>query len=211
MPTRMLYLHGFASGSGSQKARYFRERCAEAGVTLEVPDLSAGDFEHLTLTGQLALIDGLVAGKPAILIGSSMGGFLGALYAARHPQIRRLLLLAPAFGFVRRWPESLGAERMEEWRRNGYIEVYHYGERRQSRLGYQLIEDGARYEDYPAVTQPTLVFHGDQDAAVPVRYSQEFCSRHPNAHLEILASDHELLNVLPQIWERSRQFLLDAE
>ena len=48
---RVVYLHGFASGPGSKKARYFSERLAECGVSLEVPDLAEGDFENLTVTG----------------------------------------------------------------------------------------------------------------------------------------------------------------
>ena len=28
-----------------------------------------------------------------------MGGYLAALYASRHPEIDRMVLLAPAFGF----------------------------------------------------------------------------------------------------------------
>jgi len=48
---RILYLHGFASGPSSSKARYFRGRLEAAGAHVEVPDLAAGDFEHLTLSG----------------------------------------------------------------------------------------------------------------------------------------------------------------
>ena len=47
---KYIYLHGFASGPGSTKARFFRDRFAEAGRELRVPDLAAGDFEHLTIT-----------------------------------------------------------------------------------------------------------------------------------------------------------------
>ena len=52
------------------------------------------------------VIERAVGEQPAILIGSSLGGYLAALYAARHPaQIERLVLLAPAFQFPRRWRE----------------------------------------------------------------------------------------------------------
>ncbi|HZT34243.1 MAG TPA: YqiA/YcfP family alpha/beta fold hydrolase [Bryobacteraceae bacterium] len=210
MPPILIYLHGFASSPSSHKARFFRAQLADVGLHLEVPDLAEGDFEHLTITRQLAVIDRLARDRPALLIGSSMGGYLAALYAVRHTQVRRLVLLAPAFGFLRRWPESFGAQRVEQWRRTGSLDVYHYGDRRTRRLGYQILEDGRLYEDYPAVAQPVLVFHGAQDAAVPVEYSREFCAGHPNARLEVLASDHELLNVLPHIWEQSRQFLIDG-
>ena len=80
----MVYLHGFASGPGSTKARFFHARFAELGVALDVPDL-APDFTHTTMSGQLAAVDGILARGPAVLLGSSLGGYLAALAAARHP------------------------------------------------------------------------------------------------------------------------------
>lgn len=207
---RRIYLHGFASSPASQKALYFRDRLAEQGLDLAIPDLTCGDFEHLTITGQLTVIDSLVAGQPSVLIGSSMGGYLAALYAAHHPQVRRLVLLAPAFGFTHRWMETFGPQQVEEWKRTGYLEVYHYGDHQMRRLGYQLLEDGSQYEDFPALTQPTLIFHGEHDTVVPVGLSRTFSQQHPHVRLQVLDSDHQLLNVLPQIWQESRQFLIDA-
>jgi len=149
----VLYLHGFASGPGSSKADYFRRVLEPAGLPLQVPDLAAGDFEHLTLTGQLAVIARAAGGRTVSLIGSSMGGYLAALFAARHPQaVDRVVLLAPAFGFARRWREHLGAEAVERWRETGGLEIFHYGENRPVILGYQLLEDADPYETTPIST-----------------------------------------------------------
>ena len=208
--TRVIYLHGFASGPHSSKATFFRECLEQAGAAVVAPDLAAGDFEHLTLTGQLGVIDAIAAGEPAALIGSSMGGYLAALYAARHAEITRLVLLAPAFGFARRWPERLGADAVAAWRRSGWMEVFHYADNRPRQLGYELLEDGARYEDYPSFTQPALIFHGIHDDVVPVDYSRDFASTHSNARLEIVDSGHDLLNVLEHIGTGARDFLLGA-
>jgi pimeloyl-ACP methyl ester carboxylesterase len=206
--TRILYLHGFASGPSSSKGRFFRQILEHAGATVLVPDLAQGDFEHLTITGQLAVIDEIVGGAPAALVGSSMGGYLAALYAAHHAAITRLVLLAPAFGFALRWPEWLGAEAIEAWRRNGWMEVFHYGGNRQRRLSYALLEDAARYEDYPDFSQPALIFHGLHDDVVPVDSSRQFAAGHRNARLEIMDSGHELLNVLEEIGPQVSGFLL---
>jgi hypothetical protein len=206
--TRILYLHGFASSPSSAKARFFRERLEDAGARVHIPDLAAGDFEHLTITGQLAVVERAAAGDPISLIGSSMGGYLAALYAARHPETVRAVLLAPAFGFARRWAESFGAARVDEWRRTGAIYVHHYGEGRDSRLGCQLIDDGASYEDYPDFRQPALIFHGAHDDVVPARYSEHFAATHPNARLETLDSDHQLLDVLDDITPQVVAFLV---
>lgn len=203
--SRVVYLHGFASGPSSGKARFFSERMQREGIPVSIPDLAAGDFEHLTITAQLTVIE---RERPEILIGSSMGGYLAALYAARHREVAKVILLAPAFGFARRWPESLVREELEAWRRSGYREIYHYSEARMRRVWYGLLEDGQRYEDYPDITQPGLVFHGTRDDVVPPGYSIEFAQRHPNVDLVLLDSDHQLLDCLEEIWEKTRRFVL---
>jgi pimeloyl-ACP methyl ester carboxylesterase len=116
---RHLYLHGFASGPGSHKAAWFGTRLARHGIELEVPDLNAGDFPHLTLTRQMAVLDALLAGEPGpvTLIGSSFGGYLAALLAERDPRVARLVLLAPAFGFGELLESLFGVEIMAQWQR----------------------------------------------------------------------------------------------
>jgi pimeloyl-ACP methyl ester carboxylesterase len=205
--SRMIYLHGFASGPSSKKARFFADRFAQLGIGLEVPDLAQGDFERLTISGQLAVIERVSKGEPVSLIGSSMGGYLAALYAARHPEVDRLVLLAPAFSFLTRWPETLGAEALEDWRRTGVLKVFHYAEGRTMDLGYQLIEDAHQYEPFPPVTQPTLICHGKNDAVVPASLSVLFAEQHFSVKLRLLDSDHELLNVLDDIWIETEEFL----
>jgi uncharacterized protein len=206
MSARLMYLHGFCSGAGSTKAQFFRRRFADHGIGLEIPALDAGHFENLTITSQLQVIERTANGGAVSLIGSSMGGYLAALYAARHDEVERVVLLAPAFGFARRWPATLGTEKLAEWRTSGSLDIYHYGEQRPVRLRYGLIEDGARYEDYPEVRQPALIFHGAHDDVVPVECSREFAASRANVRLEVVDSDHELLNVLDRMWEEIWQF-----
>jgi uncharacterized protein len=205
--SRFVYLHGFASGPTSQKARFFRERFAELGMGLEIPDLTEGRFEQLTIAGQLAVIERTTHGDPVSLIGSSMGGYLAALCAARHSEVEKLVLLAPAFSFLTRWPEELGEEKMAEWKRTGALQVFHYGEGREVALGYQLIEDAQEFEDYPEFSQPVLIFHGKHDTVVPPGYSVNFSQRHPQTTLHLMNSDHQLLNVLDDIWMETEKFL----
>jgi pimeloyl-ACP methyl ester carboxylesterase len=120
-----LYLHGFASGPGSHKAAWLGTHLARHGVELEVPDLNAGDFSHLTLTRQMAVLDALLAGEPGpvTLIGSSFGGYLAALLAEQDPRVERLVLLAPAFGFGALLESLFGAETMARWQRDGSLQL----------------------------------------------------------------------------------------
>lgn len=203
-----IYLHGFASRPASRKAQYFRERFQERGLQLEVPALDGGNFEGLTISGQLAVIDAATQGRPSVLIGSSLGGYLAALYASLHPEVERTVLLAPAFCFPSRWEEALGADAYETWKREGSRPVFHYGEGRETRIGFQLIEDGLQYPDYPEMRQPSLLLHGLGDTVVPVDYSRHFAKQHPgSATLIQLETDHEMGDVLPELWERSATFI----
>jgi pimeloyl-ACP methyl ester carboxylesterase len=208
--SRILYLHGFASSPASNKARFFSKYLRDAGAQVEILDLADGDFEHLTLTRQLQVIERAAAAEPVALIGSSMGGYLAALYATRHPEATRIVLLAPAFCFARRWEERMGAAAIEEWRTTGTVSVFHYGDNRDRSLAYELLEDGRRYPDYPDFHQPALIFHGRHDDVVPAAFSEEFAAAHANARLEVLDSGHELTNVLDYMAPKVAEFLLPA-
>jgi pimeloyl-ACP methyl ester carboxylesterase len=205
--SRLVYLHGFASGPASRKAQFFQERLAELGIGLEIPDLAEGDFSRLTLSGQLRVVERASRGGPVVLIGSSMGGYLAALYASRHPEVEKLALLAPAFSFSSRWLETLGQAAAEEWERTGVLKVFHYGEGREMPLGHQIIEDALQYEAYPHCAQPTIIFHGKKDRVVPPEYSAAFAGQNPSATLHLMESGHELTDVLDDIWMEMERFL----
>lgn len=206
-PLRVLYLHGFASGPGSRKAQFFAARLRDLGFSVEIPDLAEGQFEQLTITRQLKLLESLARNEPVIIIGSSLGGYLAALYAARHPEVDRLILLAPAFGFHSLWVSELGPERLAEWRRSGSIPVFHYAEQREVPLGFQFIEDAGRFEPFPDFRQPAVIFHGNHDDSVPVQQSLAFVRDHQNARLVRLESGHDLIDVLEPIWKACETFV----
>jgi uncharacterized protein len=202
-----LYLHGFASSPASRKARFLTDRFGQIGRRLLVPDLAEGNFEKLTIHGQLNVIDRAVGGAPAVLVGSSLGGYLAALYAARHANVEALILLAPAFGFAEIWPAELGPERMAKWRETGQLPVFHYAELRSLPLHFEFLEDARRHEPFPSAAQPALVIHGTRDSVVPLAQSELWVRNHPAARLLPLPSDHELGDVLDIIWNESHSFL----
>jgi uncharacterized protein len=207
-PLRVLYLHGFASSPRSRKAQFFAERLQEMGLPVEVPDLAGGDFEHLTLSKQLGVVERAAGADPVILIGSSLGGYLAAIYAARNPKVERLVLLAPALGFHGLWTKELGPERLQSWRENGIIPIFHYGVGHDMPLAYELMQDAEQFESFPDFSQPALIFHGKQDPIVPIQQSILFAATHPNVRLQELSSGHELIDVLADIWAQAKVFLL---
>jgi pimeloyl-ACP methyl ester carboxylesterase len=208
MHKRLLYLHGFASAPTSRKARFFADHLLAAGRILEIPDLTGGNFETLTIGGQLAVVESLLQGESATLIGSSMGGYLAALYASRHAEVERVILLAPAFGFAQHWTATFGTAALERWRESGFLPVFHYGEQRMRQLRYGIVEESCRWEAEPAFDQPAHIFHGTQDTVVPFGISERYVALHPHVVLTRVDSDHELGSALEQIWAECRAELI---
>jgi pimeloyl-ACP methyl ester carboxylesterase len=204
---KIVYLHGFASSPQSSKAQFFRKLFTGRGVPIEIPQLDENNFERLTITRQLCVIDRTVRGEQVTLMGSSLGGYLAALYAARNPNVERLILLAPAFQFPSRWRQRFAPDDLARWKRDGSYAFYHYAFKEDRALGYRFVEDAVQYEDEPDFRQPALVLHGIHDPVVPAEASQGFAQRHPNVELRLLESGHELTDVLVQLWEETARFL----
>jgi len=178
------------------------------GVELIVPDMAEGSFATLSVTRQLALIERLAAGARITLLGSSLGGYLAALYAARHPdQVERAILLAPAFRLADRWAEREGQAKITAWEQEGQTLYFHFGEKRDLPLKWDFLADARRYEPFPAMQQPALIFHGEADDVVPLEGSVEFAATHPRTRLQVMASDHELGDCLEPMWQQTKLFL----
>jgi uncharacterized protein len=176
-------------------------------VPFTAPQLDEGNFEALTITGQLRVIEEAVRDQPVVLMGSSLGGYLAALFAARSVQVEKLVLMAPAFQFPTRWRARYSGAELELWRRNGTIPFFHYGFKEERGLGFQIVEDAMKYEDEPAFRQPALVLHGRQDEVVPAELSKAFAEGHPNVTLRLFDSGHELTDVLEEMWKETAAFL----
>jgi uncharacterized protein len=205
--TTLVYLHGFASGPGSTKAQYFHARLAALGLPLEIPDL-APDFTHLTVSGMLAIVEEILARGPAVLFGSSLGGYLAALAATRCPAaVRGLVLFAPAFGFVERWETRIGKAALARWRAARTAPVYHYGYGREVPLDIELLDDARCHPEEPDPDLPTLVFAGRKDDTVPLAAVERFAALRPARELVVLDAGHEMTEVLEPMWERVLPFL----
>ena len=206
----LLYLHGFASGPSSTKARALARRFAEIGVRLEVPDLTPGEdgFERSTPSSMRAVAGAVLASAPPphAIVGSSLGGYLAACLAAEDPSVERLVLLAPAFRLFDRWEARLSPAEREEWRTRG-LEVSHFASNRRRRIGWQFHEDARGWPDYPEVRVPTLCIAGRRDEVVPLEDVARFVARTPPARLLVLDDGHELAASLDRIFEESRAFL----
>lgn len=204
-----IYLHGFASSPHSNKAQYLRDRFDQCQIPLKIPDLNQGDFSHLTLTRQLQQVAAIfLASENSItLIGSSLGGLTAACLAQKYTQVQRLVLLAPAFGFISTWLYRLGESQVQQWQDSGYLSVYHYTEKRYLPLHYQFVVDALQYQEIQLKRSvPTLILHGRDDEIISIQASRDYVSQRPWADLIELESDHGLVNVMPEIWQAIQRF-----
>lgn len=204
---KYIYLHGFASSPDSAKARFIRDRFVEKQISLSVPDLNQNNFSELTLTRQIRQVSQEFNDVPVTLIGSSLGGLTAAWLGEKYPQIERLVLLAPAFGFLSSYLTRLGSEAVQNWQESGFLSVYHYAEKRSLPLSYQFVLDSQNYADHALRRSiPTLILHGQRDEVIPLTASQQYAQSRSWVELIELDSDHGLGDALPEIWSKIQLF-----
>nr|WP_321255368.1 YqiA/YcfP family alpha/beta fold hydrolase [uncultured Pseudodesulfovibrio sp.] len=90
----LIWCHGSLSHPWGAKSSALAETAKELGLTMEAPDfqdLEKADERVERLVEHMKKLDG-----PAVLVGSSMGGYV-ATAAAKQIKTKGLFLLAPAF------------------------------------------------------------------------------------------------------------------
>lgn len=207
--SNVLYLHGFASSPNSRKAVWFGARFQERGVAFSAPDLEQGDFGNLTISSMIGVVRQSAAGNKVTLIGSSLGGYLAAVYAGLYPsEVDRLILMAPAFDFANLWLAQIGPDAALAWRRSGALRMMHYGMGREAEIGYSLITDALQFPAEPQPPHPALVFHGLNDTVVLPAVARKWCAQSPaNRRLVLYDDGHELGEVLEPMWDETFTFL----
>lgn len=151
--------------------------------------------------------------RQAALLGHSMGGAVGAVLAARHPERVERLILADAFypplPDEIRWPFrlmrtpilgelALGA--VPEAGAPGFSAAHHaralqwYRIRGTRRGLLQYVRDPAKLPEltaaYPGIRAPTLVLHGKADAFATYEAMQRAVPAIANAKVVTLTGDH---------------------
>lgn len=87
-----VFIHGLDSSSRGTKGSYFRAR---------YPGMFMEDYSGPLGERMAQLEKGLLGAQDLILVGSSYGGLMAALFACNNEaRVRRLVLLAPALGLA---------------------------------------------------------------------------------------------------------------
>ena len=203
------YLHGFGSSAQSTKGTALRRALAPLGLELQLPDLNCPSFARLEIGAALRHLSVLSAPHDHwALIGSSLGGYLAALFACQHPaRIQRLILLCPGFGLAERWPTLLGSAALHRWRHDGRL-PFTNGAGVLEWVHWRFIEEASEHEAWPVPPCPTLIIHGRQDETVPITGSRQVAQRHAHIELFEVEDDHGLVGSLPLIERACELFLV---
>jgi pimeloyl-ACP methyl ester carboxylesterase len=191
----LLFLPGYASDMEGGKALAIDAYAEQHGLAILRFDYSGtgsskGRFEDGTLSSwldeSLALVDRLTTG-PLIVIGSSMGGWIGLHLALRRAErVRALIGIASAPDFTE-W--GFSAEQKAELEEKGRIEEPNpYAPEPQvfTRDFWRSGQELRLLEEYIDVECPVRLIHGDSDEEVPVEVAQRTMSRLRSGDVQLL-------------------------
>jgi predicted esterase YcpF (UPF0227 family) len=209
------YLHGFASGTSSTKAKAFAAWAERHGVPLQVLDLRVPSFEGLLFSAiQQRVIEAIDAAggarARAVLVGSSLGGLTACRVAEADPRVSAVFAMAPAFQIAARWEKRIGTPAWQAWKRDGYTEVDDYAMKRRARVHWGFVEELARIDaelgPFPDVRVPTRIVHGTRDDVVEIELSREWSSGKRHIRLVEVNDTHELGASIPRILAEADDF-----
>jgi pimeloyl-ACP methyl ester carboxylesterase len=199
-----LYLHGLGAVRTGEKSGSLLAHAERQGRAFRRVDLR-GQGESSGRLGQVpvsSVIDDVVRllerHGPTVVVGSSLGGLVGAYAAAARPDlVRGLALLAPALGLLGNLAQRLDAQgRMWTSEGTAFTVTPH------------VLADAKSLDEAglgKRLQAPTLVVHGTADDVIPFRASERLFAAIASAQKDLWlvpGGDHRLNTVAPTIWRR---------
>ena len=181
----VVWLSGYRSDMTGTKAEALADWAQEKGRGYLRFDYfghgeSSGDFVRGSITrwreDALAVIDEMTEG-PLVLVGSSMGGWIGCLAALARPQrLHAMVLIAPAPDFTSKlMPTRFPPEALLAIQETGvWMQPSEYGD--PNPITKLLLEDGARWsilDSAVPIEAPVRILQGGEDPDVPWRHALE--------------------------------------
>ena len=204
----VVFLPGFKSDMEGGKATALEAFCQREGRAFVRFDyqghgLSSGDFADGTIglwtQDTLAVLDALTEG-PQIIVGSSMGGWIGLLAAIARPgRVKGFVGIAAAPDFtVRMWQDDFDEATRREVRENGYMQrPCDYGDDPYT-ITQALIDDGWQNRVLASpipLDIPVRLIQGTEDADVPWQTAQAIAEKITGDNVEVIlepGGDHRL-------------------
>lgn len=186
----LVFLPGFASDMQGAKAVFLRDSCVAHGRAMLRLDYSGhgasgGRFENGTIgrwtADARAIIEAIVPQGKVLLVGSSMGGWIGLLLApGLGDRVAGFIGIAAAPDFTEDLMKpGLTETAREMLARDGVVDIPNpYGP--PTPLTAALLEDGTRHLVLRApigIAAPIRLIHGQRDAEVPWQTSLRLAER----------------------------------
>ncbi len=204
-----LFLHGLGSVRAGEKSTSLLQHAGAHGRAFARFDFrghgdSTGRLGQVTIRELIAdTLRVLELLGPCVVVGSSLGGLVGAFATAEQPKlVRGLALLAPALGFLTHLDQRVDA--------NGNMRT---SEGVSFHLAERVVRDARTLDERSLpkrLTVPTLVVHGTADDVVPHRASERFHAElaSPKKDLWIVpGGSHRLNTEAPETWARLDQLV----
>jgi hypothetical protein len=223
---RIIFLGGYASDMTGTKASFLAECCAASNVSYVRFDYrgngqSSDDFANCTLgdwlDDSLAMINAVAMDQPLIVVGSSMGGWLGLLLALRLEPIKAFIGVAAAPDFTEDLiVPNLTPEQRHELETTGFIKDTSSSPDHPMIITKKFLDESRRHlilRQTLNINCPIRLLQGKQDAEVPWRTAQRIADNTPNCHMQIRYipdGDHRLsrLQDLELLWETISGFVV---
>lgn len=200
----VLFAHGYGSSKDSKKGSLVSQALEDRYACLRFDYAghgeSGGAFEGTTVTRCVEDVEDILIHLRAmrdrrldmgriVMYGSSLGGAVSIVVASRHPEVKAMLLFAPASDF------SIQEGACEEARSRGRSSIAMPSWRRGTIMIHcNLAEDGARHDFYALAKKircPALIFHGDADKVIPLGQSERLKKALAHAELQVVpGADH---------------------
>ena len=213
-----IYHHGFGSERLGFKGRAFRDAALATGQRFVAADFrghgsSEGSIAQMFLSHYVADATAVLARfatpeRPAVVVGSSLGGLASLWAAAQAPElVAALVLIAPALGWIPRLARLPRADGMIVVR-NQWID---------HRIPVAALDDCALWPEAELprrVRAPVLLFHGTDDQQVPYAESAALARQLPADRCQLrtfAGGDHRLLEQLPVMVHEAQAFVAALE
>lgn len=179
----VILCHGFLGSKDNWTNRTVADRLSELGIASLRFDFfghgqSDGDLKDLLLTTLIAQTESVMAlmrgqgYRQIALLGSSFGGLVATLAAAKHSSLAALALRCPVGDFPALLRRQFGNAGIELWRRLGQVPP----SVAPIPVHFRFFEDCERHNAHhaaQALRVPTILVHGDRDEVIPVTQSEE--------------------------------------
>ena len=141
------------------------------------------------LNSGLKIIDEVID-TDAVLVGSSMGGWISTLISLkRKKRVKGLILIAPAIDMTKNlmW-DKFSIREKKEISRKGFLERYTEQYDSSYKITKALINDGKNHlilKDKISLSIPIRIFHGIKDDAVPWNLSLDLMSYFSSSDIKV--------------------------